>query len=124
MSKTKVATTASDMNVAIIVGEVTTEPVSRELANGEVVSSFDVTTSTDEGRLSVPISVDGDAADVEKGIRVLVAGVTRRRFFRAGSGLASRTELLAHAVIPVRRKAQVERTVRETIANLEDVAGV
>lgn len=120
MAKTKQSDPTLDLNLSLLLGEVTSEPVSRELSSGDVVSSFDVATDTPHGRLSVPIAVDGDAAGIEVGHRVLVSGVTRRRFFRSGSGLLSRTEVLAHAVIPVRRKTQVERALAEAISHLKE----
>ena len=122
MAKTKQRVSSHDVNVSLLVGEVTSEPVSRELSNGDVVSSFDVVTDTAHGRVTVPIAVDGDAAGVNVGDRVFVSGVTRRRFFRSGNGVLSRTEVLANAVLPMRRKTQVQRALIEAIADLKEAA--
>ncbi len=113
---------STDLNLTIVMGEVTSEAVSRELANGNVVTTFDVSTDTEVGRFTVPVSIEGDAVDAEVGQRVLVSGVTRRRFFRSGSGVTSRTELLAERVIPMRRKTQVERAIHQAITNLKESA--
>ena len=122
MAKTTQRVSSHDLNVSLLLGEVTSEPVSRELSNGDVVASFDVVTDTATGRVTVPIAIDGDAAGISVGDRVFVSGVTRRRFFRSGNGVLSRTEVLAHAAIPVRRKAQVQRAIGEAVADLKEVA--
>ena len=47
------------VNMVILIGEVTSPPVQRTLQTGEVVSSFDMATHVDEGRISVPICMRG-----------------------------------------------------------------
>jgi hypothetical protein len=122
MPKRNEETESTDFNLTIVMGEITSEAVSRELANGSVVTTFDVSTNTEGGRYTVPVSIEGDAIDAQVGQRVLVSGVTRRRFFRSGSGIASRTELLGDRVIPMRRKTQVERVILQAITNLKESA--
>jgi hypothetical protein len=46
---------------------------------------------------------------------VVVTGRVRRRFFKAGTVTASRTEVLADAVLPVRQAVRVENAVRRTL---------
>lgn len=114
-------TTAVDecgLNIVVLVGEVTSPPVSRDLADGSVVSTFDLATRTAAGRVSVPVSVSGDGGMAEVGSRVLVSGYVRRRFFRAGSGVASRTEVVASVATPLRRKAQVRRALESATDEL------
>ncbi len=120
MAKTTDSATAHDLNLAVIIGEVITEPSARELSNGNIVTSLDVATESPHGRLTVPVVLEGDAEKCEIGQRVLVCGVTRRRFFRTGTGVSSRTEVLADVVVPVRRKTQVQRFLQDSIANLKD----
>jgi single-strand DNA-binding protein len=53
-----------------------------------------------------------------------VTGHVRRRFFRAGGGTQSRTEVVADAVVPVRSKARARRAIDEAVAKvLEPAAG-
>ena len=119
-------TTALDsdgFNTVVLVGEVTTPLVSRSLSNGSIASSFDVATHTDEGRLSVPVSIEGESDVVVVGSQVCILGAVRRRFFRAGGSVTSRTEVIARSVIPVRRKAQIRKALQETMENLLALQG-
>jgi single-strand DNA-binding protein len=56
------------------------------------------------------------------GTDVLVVGRVRRRFFRAGGVTQSRTEVVASAVVPLRRTAAVRRALRGAVSALEQVA--
>ena len=107
-----------NINIVVLVGEVTSPPVSRELPSGSVVSTFDIATVTDVGRVSVPISLEGETEVAVVGAEVCVVGIIRRRFFRSGSSVASRTEVVAESVIPMRRRAQVRKAVQKATDNL------
>ena len=107
-----------NINIVILMGEVTSPPVSRELPSGSVVSTFDIATVTDFGRVSVPVSIEGETDIVVVGAEVCVVGLVRRRFFRSGSSVTSRTEVVADAVIPMRRRAQVRKAVGKATSNL------
>lgn len=107
-----------NVNIVVLVGEVTSPPVSRELPSGSVVSTFDIATVTDSGRVSVPVSLEGESEIAVVGAEVCVVGIVRRRFFRSGSSVASRTEVVANAVIPVRRRAQVRKAIEKASDNL------
>ena len=107
-----------NLNVVILMGEVTSPPVSRELPSGVLVSTFDVATVTESGRVSVPISLEGETDVAVLGAEVCVVGIVRRRFFRSGASVTSRTEVVAEAVIPMRRRAQVRKAVGKATANL------
>lgn len=107
-----------NINIVVLVGEVTSPPVSRELPSGSVVSTFDIATVTESGRVSVPISLEGETEVAIVGAEVCVVGIVRRRFFRAGSSVASRTEVVAEAVLPMRRRAQVRKAVQKATDNL------
>jgi len=106
------------VNVVILVGEVTSPPVQRTLQTGEVVSSFDIATHVEEGRISVPIACAGECDSTHVGDNVCVVGIVRRRFFRSGAGVTSRTEVLAEHVISMRRRANVRKTVSRILENL------
>jgi hypothetical protein len=107
-----------NINIVILMGEVTSPPVSRELPSGSVVSTFDIATVTDSGRVSVPVSLEGETEIAVVGAEVCVVGLVRRRFFRSGSSVTSRTEVVADAVIPMRRRAQVRKAVGKATTNL------
>jgi len=107
-----------NLNIVVLVGEVTSPPVSRELPSGSVVSTFDIATVTDSGRVSVPVSLEGETDVAVVGAEVCVVGIVRRRFFRAGSSVSSRTEVVAEAVLPMRRRAQVRKAVQKATDNL------
>ena len=110
-----------DLNVVVIVGEVTSPLVVRTLNNGDIASSFDITMSTAEGRVSVPIALAGESDLVVVGANMCVVGIVRRRFFRAGAGVTSRTEVLAEKVTLVRRKAQVRKYLEQAIDDISVV---
>lgn len=107
-----------NINIVVLVGEVTSPPVSRELPSGAVVSSFDIATVTNAGRVSVPVSLEGETESAVVGAEVCVVGIVRRRFFRSGASVASRTEVVAQSVIPMRRRAQVRKAVGVATENL------
>ena len=107
-----------NINIVVLVGEVTSPPVSRELPSGAVVSTFDIATVTRSGRVSVPVSLEGETEVAVVGAEVCVVGLVRRRFFRSGATVASRTEVLAQSVIPMRRRAQVRKAVGVATENL------
>jgi hypothetical protein len=107
-----------NINIVVLVGEVTSPPVSRELPSGAVVSTFDIATVTRSGRVSVPVSLEGETEVAVVGAEVCVVGLVRRRFFRSGATVASRTEVVAQSVIPMRRRAQVRKAVGVATENL------
>lgn len=113
-----VAEDSSGINVSVVVGVVASEPQFRTNAEGETLMSFDVVCVGDHGRLTVPISFAGESEAVVEGAEVCVTGFVRRRFFRAGPSVASRTEIVAEHVVPVRRKAQVRKVVQNAVENL------
>jgi hypothetical protein len=104
--------------MVILIGEVTSPPVQRTLQTGEIVSSFDLATHVAEGRISVPIACAGESDTTHVGDNVCVVGIVRRRFFRSGAGVTSRTEVLADQVISMRRKANVRKAVSRLLENL------
>ncbi len=113
-------------NLAIISGTVTNDPQTRELPGGGVVVQFDVATKlvTDGRNVSVPVPISwhdpspAGVAMLAEGVEVMVLGTVRRRFFRVGGATQSRTEVVAEAVIPTRRRKQVATALRETTDRL------
>lgn len=103
------------MNVVILQGTLSCPPIARDLPSGDHLVAYEVTTRPDDGpALSVPVcwfDPPKSAAALAEGAEVVVTGRVRRRFFRAGGTTASRTEVVATAVVPVGRRARVERAV-------------
>ncbi len=97
----KAAATDSDvdLDVALIVGTLSSDPVRRELPSGTTMCTLEVTARSDEGQArSVPVVQFDPPKRLErlaKGDRVVVAGAVVRRFFRAGGATVSRTEVTA-----------------------------
>jgi single-strand DNA-binding protein len=102
------------MNVVVLQGTLSSEPVVRELRSGSVVWSFEITTRDDEGAASsVPVSWFDPPAPPgwASGDDVVVRGVVRRRFFRSGGGTQSRTEVVAELVVSARDRRKVARAL-------------
>lgn len=113
---------ALGVNVVVLRGVVTSGPVERELPNGDVVTSLDVATQTVEGRLLVPVVAVDQTVSVDEGDEVVVLGQVRRRFFRAGSGVQSRTEVVAEKVIRASQVARVRKAVSDAAEAVSEVS--
>ena len=117
-------------NLAVIRGTVPAEPQTRDLPSGATVVQFDVTTRIDtngrEANVSVPIAwndpTPAQLGVVVPGAELVVVGTVRRRFFRVGGATQSRTEVVADAVIPVRRHRGVTAALRDAAERLLDLA--
>ena len=113
-------------NVALLRGTVRGEPVTRVLPSGSVVVQFDVSTAvTSRGvssNTSVPVAwadpTSASTACLGDGNELVVIGTVQRRFFRVGGATQSRTEVVAEAVIPVRRRKQVASALDAVIDRL------
>ena len=73
---------------------------------------------------SVPVvwyEAPASATKLDQGDEVVVVGHVARRFFRAGGGTQSRTEVVARAVIPVRSVKKVEAALEEA---MDEIAAV
>jgi len=107
-------------NLAIIRGTLTSDPQRRELPAGGVVLQFDVSTTIDAAtratKMSVPIAWSDPSPAQRRmltgGVEVVVLGTVRRRFFRVAGATQSRTEVVADAVVPTRRRTQVAALLR------------
>jgi single-strand DNA-binding protein len=107
-------------NVAIVAGVLSSDPAMRELASGDIVMTYEVTTRVgEEAASSVPVAWfcqdSTRRPELAKGDPVVVTGRVHRRFFRAGGLTQSRTEVVADRVIAgSRRKSAlgaIERAV-------------
>jgi hypothetical protein len=107
-------------NVAVLRGVVVGEPVRRRLTGGDELVSLEVRTDDAAGRTTVPVAWfdPGRATVPAAGDPVLVTGTVRRRFFRVADGTRSRTEVVASAVVPLRRRQAVARAIEEVATAL------
>jgi len=120
-------TQPNDLNVAFVVGSLSSDPVERTLPSGDLVVNYEITSrSSGSGTQTVPVAwfkppkrrqrlVAGDA--------VLVIGQVRRRFFRAGGATASRTEIVADKVVR-RRQGSIDEVVTAMRSAADKVAEV
>jgi len=106
------------INVCVLIGEVVTEPVSTELSDGQEVTNCDVATYTDEGRTVVPVVLVNTTSIPSLGDHVCAVGFVRKRFFRSGPSVQSRTEVVVQKSVKVRQKAQVLRLLEKTADDL------
>jgi single-strand DNA-binding protein len=111
------------MNVVVLQGKLSRTPEQREVRDS-VLATYEVTTRDEEGpAITAPVvwyDPPESAWKVDAGDDVTVVGEVRRRFFRAGGRTESRTEVVAHAVVPTRRHAQVGRALDSALAQIED----
>jgi single-strand DNA-binding protein len=104
-------------NLVLLRGALSSVPVERELPSGSTVVQLEVTTRDADGvARSVPVivhepSAKDDYTSWDAGTEVVVVGSVARRFFRGGGATASRTEVVAHAIVPASRAAGVRRLV-------------
>ena len=112
------------MNLSVVTGHLSRPPEHRTLPSGEELVSYDLSVpGADQRTESVPVtwpSAPAAAADLVAGDAVLVVGRVRRRFFRAGGSTQSRTEVVASAVVPLRRRSAVRRLLAEAAAVLSE----
>jgi single-strand DNA-binding protein len=112
------------MNVVVLRGTLSSDPVDRTLASGSTIWNLEVTTRTEEGSFSAPVAwIDPPHPPrVAAGDDVVVVGQVRRRFFRAGGITQSRTEVVAAAVVPAKRHAEVRKALARARNALADEA--
>ncbi len=107
------------MNVVILRGSLSSAPSVRTLPSGDTLVTFEVTTRPPDGPAeSVPVAwpdAPHRSAQLPPGAEVVVTGRVRRRFFKAGGVTASRTEVLADAVLPTRQVVRVQAAVKRTL---------
>ncbi|MBI2704354.1 MAG: single-stranded DNA-binding protein [Actinobacteria bacterium] len=110
-------------NVAIVAGVLSSDPAMRELASGDIVMTYEVTTRVGtETASSVPVAWFCQEAtkrpDLHKGDAVVVTGRVHRRFFRTGGVTQSRTEVVADRVVPGGRRKAAAGAIGRAIASV------
>jgi hypothetical protein len=103
-------------NLVLVRGTLSGPPRPRELPSGSLVVAYDVTVPRPDGSRAdtVPVSwfdPPSAATALDAGEEVVVLGRVSRRFFRQAGGTGSRTDVVADAVLPLRRKAQARRVM-------------
>jgi single-strand DNA-binding protein len=109
------------LNVVALAGRLSRPAERRLLPSGDELVAYDVTTPGRDGKHdSVPVvwfKAPASAATLDVDTQVVIVGRVRRRFFRAGGAVQSRTEVVADAVVPARQAKKVR-------AALDAAAGV
>ncbi len=112
----------SGTNVAILVGVLSRDAELRTLPSGDQLVALEVTVRPDGGPTdTVPVAWPGapaSAAGWAMGEEVLVTGRVRRRYFRAGGGTQSRTEVVADRAVPTRRASAAEKALAAALGRL------
>lgn len=114
------------MNIVILIGRLAGDPTARELAGRASVWSFDLVTreaptgESSGARRDVPIVWEATEVPgwLSAGQEVVVVGVVRRRFFRAGGATQSRTEVVASAVTDITRRRSAARALERLVVAL------
>jgi len=127
MSATTIEPSYCPLNLVVLWGVLSSPPQARELPSGSVVTTFQVTVRSDDGPAdTVAVSwwdPPARADALEAGTEVVVAGRLRRRFYRAGAVTQSRTEVVAEAVIPARRRKQARAAIARAQERLAAALG-
>ena len=93
-------------NVVVLIGRLARPPEARELPSGDRLVAYELTIDREGERAeTVPVvwvGAPASAVDHDVDERMVVVGRVRRRFFRAGGGTQSRTEVVAEAVVNTR----------------------
>ena len=116
------SSSATPLNLAVIRGEVSSQPDVRVLPSEAVLVQLQVTTRLESATLSTPIAVwnpPGWVEELEPGAEIVVVGRVRRRFFRAAGATASRVELEADVVARAGDRRRVRAALRRVNATLE-----
>jgi single-strand DNA-binding protein len=114
------------LNLVLLDGELSSQPVERQLPSGDRLVSLEITTRSAPDRLeSVPVVwLDAPAAVAQwaRGRRVVVLGRVRRRFFRSGGATQSRTEVVAERIVPAGQRRRVETLLDRARKKFDSVA--
>lgn len=119
------STPLAGTNLSIVAGALSRSPELRDLPSGDQVLTLEVTVRPEgEPAESVPVAwhrPTSGALGWSSGEQVVVVGRVRRRFFRAGGTTQSRTELVAQAVVPARRRAAAQRAIEAALGDLTEL---
>lgn len=110
-------TNDSDLDLAVLVGTLSSDPVEQTLPSGSVLLRYEVTVRDRVPADTVPVSwIDPRRPpSLAEGDRVVVVGRVRRRFFRAGGATRSATEVLADSVCRSRSTAAARAALADAV---------
>ena len=110
--------TSPDLDIAVLIGRLSCDPVVTELPSGSVLHRYEVTARHGAGTDSVPVAWFDPKRPPKlvAGDRVTVVGRVRRRFFRAGGATRSATEVLATSVTRTGRNLRAVAALEEALA--------
>ena len=108
------------MNVVVLQGSLSSDPVVRVLPSGSVLMSLEVSTEVEGARVGVPVAWFDPATEPSwsRGDEVVVRGVVRRRFFATPGGPQSRTEVVANEIVAATSRRAVGALLRRSSAEL------
>jgi single-strand DNA-binding protein len=110
-------------NVVALVGRLARPAESRELPSGDRLVTYELTVRRPGERAdTVPVvwfDAPARAAELAVDEQVVVVGRIRRRFFRAGGGTQSRTEVVADIVVAARQVKRARSALEAARARLE-----
>ncbi|MGI8809012.1 MAG: single-stranded DNA-binding protein [Acidimicrobiales bacterium] len=111
-------------NVVVLIGRLARPAETRELPSGDRLVAYEVTVDRPGERAeTVPVVWVGappSAGDHDVDERMLVVGRVRRRFYRAGGGTQSRTEVVAEAVVNARHAKRAAAALQRAQTRLTD----
>ena len=113
------------MNLVALIGRLARPAEERSLPSGDRLVTYQITVPRLEGKAeSVPVvwfNPPATAVDHAVDEELVVVGRVVRRFFHAGGGVQSRTEVVADVVVPRRQT----RRARQALARAaEDLAAL
>jgi single-strand DNA-binding protein len=115
------------INLVVLRGRTTRPVTERLLPSGDRLAVIDLTVLAEEGPgESVPLAWFDPptwVAALDVGAELVVVGRVRRRFFRAGGALQSRTEVVVGQAAPARRAARVSELLRRAAELLDSASG-
>lgn len=115
---------ANDLDLAVIVGTLSRDPVAQDLPSGSHLVRYEVTVRDRAPADSVPVSWFDPSRPpkLAAGDRVVVVGRVRRRFFRAGGATRSATEVVATSVCRPRSTSAAAAALADAAAVLDRLA--
>ena len=111
-------------NLVVVRGDLRADPEWRTSSAGDEVLQCDLLVRVAAGPAeSVPVlwaAPPASAARLVADLDVVVVGRVRRRFFRVGGATATRTEVQADVIVPVRAAASVRRVIEGALGGFTD----
>jgi single-strand DNA-binding protein len=123
---TSASLSGASLNIVTLIGRLARPAEERLLPSGDRLLTLEVSVARPGERAeSVPVvwfDAPASALELDVDTAVLVVGRVRRRFFRAGGGTQSRTEVVADRVVPARQVKRVRTALADAVGRLEAVA--